>query len=366
MKPTSTPTAERVAPVPPPEKSPSQDNKKKKKIVIGGIAGLIVLVIAAVCLYLFWFQNPQKVVTDAIIHASQAEELALKGELNVKVQGNDIKIDFDGEGNQSVGKASVTIDAKVQNMKLKATADVVAADNGDYYLKAGNVQQAADALADQFISSLAAANVSSEQKEQMKAQFKAQIDPIVAKVDNRWIRVSAEDTKDTTEELSKLQTCVSEVRTLLREDDSASRELSDAYKKHQFISIDEKLDSKDGALGYKVSVNKETAKKFEEATKESKVVKKLESCTDTTANDETSVDDATQAEEEMTIWVSRWSHTLEKISLSAKQDEVKTDAEVEFDFDKSPKVDTPQGATPLKEVVREIEALLSSEASAEL
>lgn len=366
MEPTTTPPVASDSPVPPPKKAPATNSKKKKTIIIGSIIGVIALVVMLVCLYLFWYQNPQKVVTDAIINATKAEQSVVDGNLNLKVQGSDIKVDFDGEGNQKVGKASLSVDVKIQDTQLKTTADVVAAENGDYYIRANNVQQAADALIEQLIGSYSSSSAPADLKDKMRAQFKAQFDPIVAKIDNRWIHISAEDTKDANKEVSKVQTCVNEVRTLIHEDKSASRELSDAYKKHQFIRIDEKLGSQDGALGYKVSIDNDAAGKFEEATKDSKIAKKLNSCTDTTASDDTSTENTDSSTAEMTVWIRRWAHTVDKITLSAKEDDVDMQLEMNFDFNKAPVVETPKGAAPLKEVISEIEVLMSTESATEL
>lgn len=359
MQPSKTSSAQNDAPVSLPASKPRQN--KKKPAMIAAIAGVVVLIIALVCLYFFWYQNPQKVVTDAVANAVNAKQTAAKGSMVVKMKGGgDVKIDFNGEGDQKVGKADLTIDVNSNGVKFKATGNFIAAENGDYYVRANNVQQAVDMMVEQMISSFMTAETPPEAKDQAKQMFKQQFDPIVAKIDNKCIHITAADAREANKDLEKLQTCLNEVRTMVREDKDTTRELASAYKQHQFVRIDKELGSKDGALGYQVSIDEGVSKKFGEATKDSKIAKKIKSCSnessDTTRNDST--DSSKVTSEKTEVWVNRWSHTLQKLSTDVTDDGTNTKLDVKFDYGKKPAVEVPQGATPLKDVMKEIEALM--------
>lgn len=371
MQPTTTHPEATGTPVPPPAQKPPTASRKKKLTAIIAVVAVVVLVIAAVCLYLFWYQNPQKVVTDALINATQSKQAAVTGDLNIKTRGGDVTIGFNGEGDQSSGKATVAIDAAFEGVELKTQADLVTATNGDMYVRANDVQKAADALYGQVIKNMGNSNASAQEAEQIKSLLKAQFDPIVQKIDNRWIHISAKDVEALSPELAKAQTCMNEVRTMIREDKSAMNEIANAYRKHQFIRIDEKLGNKDGALGYKVSIDKAVSKQFEEATRGAALTKKLRTCGDEKgANNPLSKElenaETSAGKSEVKVWITRWTHDLQNLSMSASEDGTDTKLHAEFDFSKKPSVETPKNVTSLSEVIREIDTMMQGSSSAAL
>lgn len=369
--PTTTHPEATGAPVPPPTQQPPATNRKKKLAMIIAAAVVLAVAIAAVCLYLFWYQNPQKVVTDALINATQARQVAMTGDFSVKARGGDVTLRFNGEGDQSSGKAAVAIEAAFEGVQIKTQADLVTATDGDIYVRANDVQKAADALYGQVVKGMGGANASAQETEQIKALLKAQFDPIVQKIDNRWIHISAKDVEAASPEVAKAQTCMNEVRTMLREDKKVTNEIANAYKKHQFIQIDEKLGSKDGALGYKVSIDEATAKQFAQATKDATLMKKLRTCggeesATNSLSKELENAEARTGKSEMKVWIARWTHDLQKLNVTASDDGTDTNLNAAFDFAKKPSVQTPKDATPLSEVIREVEALMQGSASAAL
>lgn len=365
MQPTTTHPEANGAPVPPPV-TPPKNTRNKKLAFIGGGIGLLLLLVVAICVYLFWYQNPQKVVTDAVMNLVKAEQIGLQGDIKISQKDYDITMRLEGEGSQSSGKAELSMKVKAGGMDLKTTANFVVAENGDMYIRMQNLQETADAFYSEVAKSMAGRSVTLEQKEQVESLIKQQFDPVVAKLTDRWIRIDEKELKKTNPELAKSRKCMTEVRTMIRDDKAATNEVASIYKQHQFIRIDEKLAAKDGALGYKVSSDEKIAKEFGEAAKSTKLYKKVDECMgksdlkDRTAAGSSNTAKEDEAFNSLKVWVNRWSHQLERVAVDGDKDGTKATVDLQFDFMKKPNVEVPQKAASLDEVMKEIDTLLKA------
>ena len=148
-----------------------------------------------------------------------------------------------------------------------------------------------------------------------------------------------------------------------------ANELTDVYKKNQFIVVGKKLGSKDGSLGYDVTIDKTKAKAFGEATKNTAVAKALDACEDKdgkkTTDSAAKKSDTTEVKT-FQVWVSRWSHQLTKVIYEGvttdESDGDKTTVKVDLGlkYGNAGGVDIPANAKTLDEVKESLESITSA------
>jgi len=192
-------------------------------------------------------------------------------------------------------------------------------------------------------------------------QLPQYITKIVDKVDSKWIRISADDIREFSDDYAKKQTCVEDVFKKLQEDKELSKELLNVYKENKFIIIDEKLPAKNGSLGYVVDVDTNISKDFAKAADKTKFGKELQKCDDSfkfssnssSSSRSSSGDSDTKTRVE--VWVDRWSHQLTKMSLGIEDDQADGMLVFEPKFDQPVTVEVPKDFIPLKDLKKDIE-----------
>ena len=136
----------------PPTPTAFQQPPKKKRtglivgIVLGSIA--VIGIITAVLLYFLWWQNPQKVVTDALVGAATAQKSITSSTMTVK--SDDFNIAVSMKGSADSPKSSFDTKVKVSSkhfgdfgefeLQLAGVMD----EKGTIYLKADGLQKIMD------------------------------------------------------------------------------------------------------------------------------------------------------------------------------------------------------------------------------
>lgn len=350
--PTAQPAGPSVSMTPPALK------KKRKGIIIGSIvAGALLLLGGGGALaYNLWYQNPDKVVHDAIINALRANSVTGAGTITAVQKGADgvtvnVTIDGASKGKDGSLNAKVTIknipDLKTEDITVSGSAIL----KGDtYYVKVKDVQRTIDQLSEAYGS-----------------RPPEYVDMIVKKIDNKWISIKSSDYSDISSELAKQQTCMTEANDLLVDRNSKeSREIIDLYKKNQIITATEKLGSKDingvGSLGYKVDVSKVATVAFVRGLDDTAYGKALKKC-DASIDFKKASDEIAKTEEEkdaskkatIEIWASRFGHELTRVAVSGNSDELTLNAVFDPVFNKDVKTDAPSDATSIKDLMKDIQ-----------
>ena len=122
---------------------PMQPKKKKTGLIIGIVLGVIALIaiISAVLVYFLWWQNPEKMVTDAVSNAIMAKKMTADGKVVIDMRDQG-KIELNVKTATDSGKSKADIDAKLnvkgveKNIPLKG--DVVLDSDGTIYVKINN------------------------------------------------------------------------------------------------------------------------------------------------------------------------------------------------------------------------------------
>lgn len=330
-----------------------QPKKRNKKLIWGiSISAFVVLLGAGVTLgYNLWYQNPDKVVHDAIVNAFvKAKTASATGTMDIQTKEYSLKLAFDGKANDSAaGQANVKADISIKEAKLDLSVKGSFVTKDDtLYFKLDNIRDTYDKIA---------------KSQGVEGETPAYINKIIEKFDGKWISVKPSDYEEYSKEAADTQKCTTEVTQKFAKDKDMQNEVVALYKKHHIVVVDKKLGSKSidgiGSLGYKVSISKDNTEAFIRGLADTKVGKALTSC-DKSIDFKKTADDISKEKEsadkpEIELWVSRFGHEITELDVTTKKDDNTASLVIRPLFNKSVTIDTPSDATSLKDVMKDIQ-----------
>lgn len=346
MSETSAPVAE----VPTQPKTPN----KKKKLIIGGIIAAAVLLLSGgtYTAYALWYQNPEKVLTDAVSNVIKAKTATYSGTLAMDTKDAKVRVVFDGKQASELngeGNAKITITAQGKDFTVNGSALVDK--DGNLFFKVGNLKT----ILDEFLK--------------QSGMTSSPFDELVAKIDNKWIRVSADDLAEYDKDAGKAQTCLADTMKKIQDDKAVHDGLVKAYKDNKFVVIDSTLPGRTingvDSMGYKLSLNKDAAKKFAETVNEMQFMKDLRKCDSSFESfklDTSDMSDAADSTstETVEVSVSRWTHEFTQLKITEKDKDASGEFVLEPVFGKAVTVAAPTDFMSLKELQAEIEKVTQS------
>lgn len=318
-----------------PEHTPLQNKRKKLLVIIAAVLATI-LVGSAVLAYNFWYQNPDKVVGDAMMNVLKARNMTFSGLVEtdgettgkVRLSGAftdtgtgqlDVSLEFKSEGSTTAGQV------------FKVEGAGVMDDKGDLYFKVKNF--------DEVINQQMGTEGATPERKKL-------LDDFVAKVNDKWVKISSDTLRTISDSAAKTQECIQQAVKTMKEDSSLSSEVSDLYKKHTFIEVKEKLGSQGNSLGYVLEGNEATAKEFVAGLKETKVYKTLSECDKTFTIDEKDLTASSESSDNtrVELWVDRWSHQVTKFTVDStdKQTSEKSRFIFQPKFNQDVSIETPK------------------------
>ena len=328
---------------------PMQPKKKKTGLIIGIVLGVIALIaiISAVLVYFLWWQNPEKMVTDAVSNAIMAKKMTADGKVVIDMRDQG-KIELNVKTATDSGKSKANIDAKLnikgveKNIPLKG--DVVLDSDGTIYVKINNFKDLYGTLLEIVMESSSGGNLSRSQIETYRDQTLEKMGSEIDKMSDTWMKISPD-------EIGGEYKCGINALKKIQSDESARKELAQIYQKNSFFTIkDSKISDRNGGRGFELQGNnKSNSSKFEEEFKNSSVGKALSKCGKSNSyksSESSSIDTAS-----LKVWVDKSSHELKALEL--KGDGKKASVEISFDINmnKSEEIKTPSEAESLKEFV---------------
>jgi len=355
--------------------------KSKKGLILGIVAAVVAVLLigGGVLAYNLWYQNPDKVVTDALGNILVAKKSKIDGTLAIKSSDVDISMSLNGQSadGSGGGDAELTIVGKSGTTKdlgtIKLSVSYVASSkDGTYYFKLGNVKSAVDKLVDSTVNSLAqqykqyGMTMTNEQMVAAKKEYQQELSPIVTKIDNRWVKFTADDLKSS-DSSSDNQSCYTDAIKQLQEDKDERNELVKVYGQHKFVTVNKKLGSKDGSLGYDLSVNKTESKAFAKAVKDTTFGKAIVKCdSDAFDTSDSSTSDSNDSKVTMQLWVTRWSHQISELKATVDTkgtDAATADIDLKLQVGKGEAVKAPSDAVSIKDLQTEIQQVYGGSAS---
>lgn len=331
----------------------SPNNKKRKNIIKAAIIAGALVLLGGVSgsVYAFWYQNPEKVVTDALVNAASAKSMSATGVINVEgSDGYKGRIELTGrsgsDGNSTIG-VKFMLDSDGVNLTINGEGFF--SNEGDMYVKVNDAKKLADAFEEQ-----AGPGVS--------------LDPfskVIEKIDGTWIKIGKEDLKEAGEEVRTAQKCFADITKSLSSDEAfrktVTNETEKLYKENRFITVDDSLGSRtiggQDSMGYKISADRTKADAFFTGLASTALGKKMLACDDSIKFDEfaDNYNKNSNSEPQVELWVSRFGHTLTEASL--KSSDSKATGSIVFNpvFNKDEKVSAPAESISLSEVLKDFE-----------
>ena len=328
---------------------PMRPKKKKTGLIIGVVLGVIVLIaiVSAALVYFLWWQNPEKMVTDAMSSAIMSKKMTANGKVVVDMRDQG-KIELNVKTATDSGKSKANIDAKLdikgveKNIPLKG--DAVLDSDGTIYVKINNFKDLYGTLLEMVMESSSGGNLSRSQIETYRDQTLRKMSSEIDKMGNTWMKISPD-------EIGSEYRCGINALKKIQSDESVRKELVQIYQKNSYFTIkDSKISDRNGGRGFELQGNnKSNSSKFEEEFKNSSAGKALGKCGKSNSyksSESSSIDTAS-----LKVWVDRSSHELKALEL--KGDSKKVSVEISFDIDvnKSEEIKIPSSAESLKEFI---------------
>lgn len=327
---------------------PMRPKKKKTGLIIGVVLGVIVLIaiVSAALVYFLWWQNPEKMVTDAMSSAIMSKKMTADGKVVVDMRDQG-KIELNVKTATDSGKSKANIDAKLdikgveKNIPLKG--DAVLDSDGTIYVKINNFKDLYGTLLEMVMESSSGGNLSRSQIETYRDQTLRKMSSEIDKMGNTWMKISPD-------EIGSEYKCGIDVLKKIQSDESARKEVAQLYQKNSFFTIkDSKISDRNGGRGFELQGDNSKLSKFSDELKNSSAGKALGKCGKSNSyksSESSSIDTAS-----LKVWVDRSSHELKALEL--KGDSKKVSVEISFDIDvnKSEEIKIPSSAESLKEFI---------------
>lgn len=335
--------------------------KKRKGLIIGIISGslLLVALIAGLLVYFLWWQNPQKMLTDAVVNSLTTKQYVTSGTITMSMGGSSkLSIDVKGAADSPKHKADVTVklDADGLSKQLTTKANIVLdGEKGELYVKMTDFKSSVESLVDEYITSqFGAYSVSEEYIAQVKESTMQYVDEIVDRVDNKWLKISLDDLAQ-----DSSSACGADVVKNIQTD-SVRKEIADLYAKNPFFTVtDEKVADRNGGRGFAIDLtgkNKDTAKKFAESLKNSSAGKDISNCIDELNTYDDSADQATveDATGKLKVWIDPMSHQFKAYELEITSGDNSVKMSIDVTPGTTESIDIPSDAESLTDAIGEL------------
>ena len=215
------------APQPQYNSVPMQPKKKKTGLIIGIVLGVIALIaiISAVLVYFLWWQNPEKMVTDAVSNAIMAKKMTADGKVVIDMRDQG-KIELNVKTATDSGKSKANIDAKLnikgveKNIPLKG--DAVLDNDGTIYVKINNFKDLYGTLLEVVMESSSGGNLSRSQIETYRDQTLEKMGSEIDKMSDTWMKISPD-------EIGSEYKCGINALKKIQSDESARKEIGRAH-----------------------------------------------------------------------------------------------------------------------------------------
>lgn len=349
-----------------PTTQPVANHNKSKKIIAIVVGSLMALaIIAGVLWYFLWWQNPNRMVSRAMLGVVAAEKFKTSGKATLKLGDKTFTSNLGSSygGGPTGLSLSIGLDANDPSAGSVDFSAVIESE-GAIYLKADNLSSAFDVflstMTDQ-LSSESETELSQEeldtQNEFISSMIKSIYGQTIDSIDGKWLRLAPSALDNPSSQESK---CVVETIQKLQTDKAWINEVKQAYQKNNFLIVKEEVASNGGSRGFVIDADSEEveqiASQFMESLKQTDFGKKIIECDPEAFG---SIED-TQAEAErdssttkLTVWVDKFSHKLTSIEFTAidPDDKLEFTASIGVMIGEADKVEVPTDAQDIEELL---------------
>ena len=306
-------------PVPQSNISPDQmhrpwlkEEKKRphKSLIVAGIITtvLVVLGCSGWAVYALWYQNPDKVIMDAMINAATAKNITADGSFSSETDGNKYVYTISGVTSHDAGmRGTANLVAKMNDdTEFKLNFEGATSPDGTNYLKVGNLTATYKTLLELWTDMLK--DYPEESKQMVLQLFTNMLDPVVKRVDDKWIKFNNADLKKLSADDVDTYNCMDKLYKKIESDKSKTNEVSDRYMQNKFIIIKNRLGMKADSMGYSAAVDMDKMQSFIDSLKTTALYKGVKSCSP--KDNPLDIKLSSKLSLRFDIWVSQWSHQL--------------------------------------------------------
>lgn len=335
-----TPRDEAVIPPAPMTKPKS---KKKLAIIISSIViGFLLLLGGGAALaYNLWYQNPDKVIGDALMNLVTSESATLKGSLSGESDGTALDLTIDARANGTGVQGTVNGTINTEDVSVDVAGEVISLSGADLYFKLDDTQQT-------FTQLLSASGTPFDT---------SGLTDFFSGLDGQWIRVSADELGNVDEEAAKVQECLGTLETKLRDNRALLDEVGQIYRSNMFIVVDEELGSRDvegvASLGYRISVDVEAYNTFVGAFEATALYDEIKACNENFDLENVRLEADDVQDTTIEVWISQWSHELTELSLTGTNESAQSTLKVNTTFVATDEVVAPADSKTIQEVYEE-------------
>lgn len=295
--------AETSQPVAPPAK------KSKKPMIIAVLVALFLL-LGGGAVYAFWYQNPERVVGDAMSNLLSASDIRaetsitsdselMPGIVNIKIKN--VKLVGAGSKESVSGEGEVNLTVELNGRDYSAGAKAMFTEDQTIYFQINDIKD----LFSKVASDLGGQQLPTDVQQKLE------------KLQNRWVKVPLSEISEETE----ATTCFIDTTKRLAKDPKYAAELKQLYHDHKFLKVGDSVGSKDGNLGYKVELDQKALREYAKATNSTAAAEEYKKCP---GFDDSELDDAEDQLDELSessddtkvdviVWVSRFGHELKQV-----------------------------------------------------
>lgn len=342
------------------------DRNRLITLIVSILAALMVFGGGSFALY-YWYQNPQKVVNDALVYMIKAKSVQGTGTINIKSTSADYAIAFSSQFDQGSIHQTAIVNIKpkgegVENIGIMTVDGEVIYDSLDenIYLRLSGLGPVYRELIDNYIEARAAEATAdgevildsgiAESKQRMNSFYS----PLIKKLEDQWIKIPSSQIEDAVSPGGDDTCSIDTLREAFRD-----QETIDVYQKHQFIKIKDDLGSAGDSVGYLLGFDKSEAGAFADAVSHTDLGRSLKSCGAYTEYDST--DNVVSSDSiELELWADRWSHVPSRLVLAGPGGENDFNMDIKTAFETDVDVQAPADAKSLEEIQADIESLIIS------
>lgn len=356
-----------------PAMQPPVKNKKSIKIAAIVISLSLLLIIAGAALWYFlWWQNPNRMVSQALVGILSVEKVKTTGKATLKSGDQTFVSNIGSSYGEGLTGLSVSTSLDTDDPGAKSVdLNVIYEPRGAAYVKLDNLYPALDAVIDaSSYQSSEQYGVSLSQEEQdaqnayTSSLIKAIYGQIIESIDGNWIKLVQSNLDNYSTPENK---CLVETFQKLQTEKAWIGEIKQVYQKNNFLIIKEEVKSKGSSRGFVIDTDsaevKRIAEQFGEALKETGFGKKIIECnpkafdSDEDAKEETKKDSSTA---KLTVWVDNFSHTLTSAELAVIEPEDKVELVISIDvmIGQADNIDAPKDAKSIEEVLNNSNPLM--------
>lgn len=355
----------------------SQPKRSKKGLIIAGVIAAVLIVLGGGGYAAYaWYQNPEKVVFDGVAKAAQAKTFTVDGTSKMSIDNGAIDIEFDTKGDAKTGYSGaikVAVNAK-DFPSLSFGGDGIYMANGDMYFRVTQVQKVYEDVINSYmdaqIKSMAEAGtkITPTQKREMRKMVDQMFMPVLQKIDNQWVKVSAADIKEVDNDSGRQYECAQDVFEKASTDKEFGKQLRELYMKHKVLDIKELGKNKGSSKGYSLTINESKVKAFGDDAKQLPLYKELKECLDVKEGEAGAVPKSTdEVTGSFDVWIDQWSHEITSFSVEAYDSRSKSQVTTEgtTQFNKPVTITAPKDAKSIKDFKKELENIMQTMAPTE-